>query len=133
VRTLCEAPLRNAYCGISHFPCAPVCDAYGVDLSPLRELAAGDPELRQCLARRGFASGAPPSPRPEPDAGAPQSAPRTPAIPDPPASAPGDCRALRTHAEGASTARPSLLVGVALLALGLRRRRVRCAQRQSER
>jgi hypothetical protein len=31
----CEMQLRNAYCGITHFPLAPLCEPYGVDLSAL--------------------------------------------------------------------------------------------------
>ncbi|MDD9937945.1 MAG: hypothetical protein OXT09_30320 [Myxococcales bacterium] len=33
----CETQLVSAYCGVTHFPLAPVCEPYGVDLSVLQE------------------------------------------------------------------------------------------------
>ena len=133
VRTVCKDTLLSAYCGLSHFPCAPVCDAYGVDLGPLVGLAADDAKLMQCLARRGLAVG----PKPSADANAPANAGRaSPRPPDmtmraPPRSAPGGCGAASTRGGAASS---SLLVAVALLAIVQRRaRRTRRAQRQSER
>jgi hypothetical protein len=52
VRARCEQPMLDGYCGVSHFPCAPVCDLYPQALGAL-EL---DPSF--CSAAAG--AGAPP-------------------------------------------------------------------------
>lgn len=131
VRALCEAPLLAAYCGLSHFPCAPMCDDYRVDLSPLAAQAADDAELAQCLERRGFA--AEPPARGQAGDAAPEPPPDTPRTDPPRDHTPGgDCRALSAGHGATGNHAWLALAGSALLALSLRRRRSR-AQRQSER
>jgi hypothetical protein len=52
VREMCRQPLLDGYCGTTHFPCAPVCDPYSVDLRDLYSGAEADPALAACLTRR---------------------------------------------------------------------------------
>ena len=81
VRATCERPMLQGYCGLTHFPCAPICDAYAVDLSELESFARTDPTLEACLERRdptwqpaaagspaeGFDAGMPREPMGEPE------------------------------------------------------------------
>lgn len=48
---ICRPALVDGYCSTSHFPCAPACDAYGVDLSDLYAAGASDPSLAACFDR----------------------------------------------------------------------------------
>jgi hypothetical protein len=86
VRQMCRQQLLDGYCGTTHFPCAPVCDAYGVDLRDLYSAAELDPSLAACFSRRdptwrpavndagspadAGAAGSAPSDERRPDAGA---------------------------------------------------------------
>jgi hypothetical protein len=123
VRASCQATLLQAYCGISHFPCAPICDAYGVDLGPLAG-DANDPELARCLVRRGVMSAAPPAA----DAGAADqtgsaATPPTTVEPEtPPHTQPGNCALLATPRGSAAGPLAAALLAAALL---LRRRQRR--------
>lgn len=129
VRASCQDTLLQAYCGISHFPCAPMCDAYGADVSSLASLADDDPGIAQCLVRRGVMSEAPPATDAGADTGngsgaagtdAPQVA--TTAMDPPSHPRPGRACAAQPAA-GGSAAGP--LSAVLLSALLLRRRQRR--------
>jgi len=124
----CEAPMRQGYCGLSHFPCAPICDRFMVDISELESGAHSDPSLAACLSRRDpawqpMAAAAAPAPVAGADrADAPPPDPAT-AMPPPPAgssatAAAWSCRAARGSKPGAE-----LALVFAFVVLSLRKRR----------
>jgi hypothetical protein len=130
VRASCQDTLLQAYCGISHFPCAPMCDAYGADVSSLVSLADDDPGIAQCLVRRGVMSEAPPAT----DAGAGTgdgrgaagtNAPQvTTTAMDPPShTEPGRACAAQPAAGGSAAGTLSAALFAALLLLRRRQRR----------
>ncbi len=126
VRALCRDPLLRGYCGTTHFPCAPMCDPYQVDLADLASYAASDESVAACLERRGEAK----APQPEPDAGPTrQAVAGPPPPPAPPASrhAAYGCNATGSNGTGPMPA----FAGVVLYLFERSRRRARRTAREA--